>query len=229
MSPINYSVGLGAIVPDGSFGGTAEYQYFNARPYAASGTWESAVLDRGGVPSQPGTISWDASMPLGASVAIRTRTSQDKALWSEWTYPYSNASGSLVTSPLGRYIRIQATLNIGSSGDTPVLHSISVKQPDFDGDFMKSDAVKVVPNPARGTVVNLQYVLTSAASAVRLEFRGPAGKLLLEDEGPKALGLNTYTLDSSLLANGVYYAKVRAKPMGAGEEVNVIKKFAVLR
>lgn len=92
---------------------------------APEGTYQSEVFDAQ-IVSRWGAVSWRGSSPSGSRIQVRTRsgnTPTPDAGWSEWSSPYSDASGSPITSPNARYLQWQATLS--GSGEGPILTSIA--------------------------------------------------------------------------------------------------------
>jgi hypothetical protein len=91
-------------------------------PYVVSGTYTSCVLDAG-VGNVWQDISWDASVPGTASLAIQVRTSPDDSIWSEWQgVP---ASGGPV-SPSGRYAQYKLLLTTGDNQTAPAVNSMTL-------------------------------------------------------------------------------------------------------
>ena len=94
----------------GSAHGGALYR-LNSRP-AASGVYESAPRDTGGVSSW-GQVSWRGSVPDGAGLEIRTRSGnmhRPGPGWSSWSEPLADSDGSAISSPPARFLQWQATL-----------------------------------------------------------------------------------------------------------------------
>ena len=94
----------------GSAHGGALYR-LNSRP-AASGVYESAPRDTGGVSSW-GQVSWRGSVPDGAGLEIRTRSGnmhRPGPGWSSWSEPLADSNGSAISSPPARFLQWQATL-----------------------------------------------------------------------------------------------------------------------
>jgi hypothetical protein len=85
----------------------------------------SSVFDtRAG--SRFGTIRWDGT----GQITLQTRTgatAQPDSSWSEWSRPYTVASGETITSPMGRYAQWKATFpqTQGTQGEA-VLRSVEV-------------------------------------------------------------------------------------------------------
>jgi hypothetical protein len=110
-----------------------------------------------------------------------------------------------------------------------VLHSISLNVQDFGrATLLDAPNVKILPNPIMGGSAVVQWLLSSPAKNVRLEFSGPGQPSLLVVNGPGSVGLNSYTLDCSRLANDVYFVRVRALGLD-GQEFDVVKKLLVSR
>ena len=93
---------------------------------AERGTYTSDVRDAQTVAAW-GTITWQASVPPGTSVAIATRSGNTRTpdeTWSAWTGAYAPADGSAVTSPRARYLQWRAVLTAGRT-ETPILTSVT--------------------------------------------------------------------------------------------------------
>ncbi len=231
MSSTDMVVGLGNIIPPtNGYGGISDYSYFRVTPYAESGTWTSAALDRGGVPVQAGTISWQADNILAGvtSVSITTRTSPDKVNWSAWSGAYSNPLGSAITSPQARYIQVQAMLSTTDTARTPVLRSIRIDQPDFSGALLAKENVKFWDNPARSSPARILYELAQPASRVHVRISDANDRVLLDEPAPAGQGQNEFDWDIHDKANGVYLVKITAQD-GGGNETSVVKGLAVLK
>ena len=75
------------------------------------GVLESRSLDAGGQGFW-GTIAWNATVPLGTSIEVRTRTGNSPVpdgTWSPWSAAYPT-SGQPVVSPASRYLEYRAWL-----------------------------------------------------------------------------------------------------------------------
>ena len=92
------------------------------------GEYESAVHDTGMI-SKWGRIKWIADVPNGSSVQIRTRVGNVEtpdSTWTDWSQPYTNASGEEISGPQARYIQYQVTLTTGSENTTPTVSTVSL-------------------------------------------------------------------------------------------------------
>ncbi len=94
----------------------------------SEGTFESDVFDAD-LFSQWGRISWQSrSNPALGSVQLFTRsgnTSDPQKNWSGWSEAYSDAQGTLITSPAGRFVQWKAVLKQADSR-TPSLSAVSL-------------------------------------------------------------------------------------------------------
>ena len=71
-----------------------------------------------------GTVSWEGQEPVGTSIQIRVRSSNDQQTWSLWESARKGAS--LRATPLGRYLEVQVTLQSQQPGLTPLFQSLTV-------------------------------------------------------------------------------------------------------
>ncbi|WP_067923542.1 hypothetical protein [Alicyclobacillus shizuokensis] len=78
--------------------------------YAASGSWESDVIDLGDNFKSLDTINVTNTLPTGTSISIETSTSTDGINFSPYT-PL-NSDGT-IASPSGRYIKIKVDMSGG--------------------------------------------------------------------------------------------------------------------
>ncbi len=94
----------------------------SANNYVSSGTWTSSVLDLTYVASWT-SLSSSSTTPSDSSVTYETRSSTDRATWSNW----QSVSSGTIASPARRYLQVRATL-VASTGQssTPTLSSITV-------------------------------------------------------------------------------------------------------
>lgn len=103
------------------------------------------------------------------------------------------------------------------------------------GEFLPAEMVYAWPNPARGDSVYFHFYVSTDADVtvdifniigkriVRLEGRGEGGRTP-HQQSSNAIGWNI-----SNIASDVYIFKLTAVSDASGEEVSVIKKFAVIR
>jgi hypothetical protein len=226
LSPANYSVNLGSVDPN--YGGIADYQNFQVRPYALSGTWESQAIDIGGKPLKPGRVEWSGTIPTGTAMQVQCASSDDGQTWSSYSAALPNVGP--FTAPIARYVKFKASLQADSLGNsTPSLDKISLFQDDLAGTLLKTETVKVTPNPARGDKVMLRYGLSEAAQKVSIELYAVSGRLLWRQDGTTKIGENIWNLDASGLASDSYLVRVLAWSDAGGQPTIVTKPFALLR
>ncbi len=229
LGEVNYSVGLGMPFPTGISNNRADYSNFQVRPYVSEGTWTSAPIDLGGVPSVPAQIAWDGETPAGSSISLQTASSGDGLTWSAWSLASSSRSNQAVSSPSQRYLKVKVTMKPSSDLQTsPTLHSISIEQTDFVGELLPLAKAKAVPNPTKGGVIHFEYLLADSAKAAKVYLSGPNGEILEEIEAGASLGVNQVDIDSSKLAQGVYFVRVLVTDKN-GSEHSVVKKVVVLK
>ena len=111
--------------------------------------------------------------------------------------------------------------NMGQAGHYPV----RVK---FTGLPLEESRVHAVPHPIRGNSAVIRYDLASPAMTVTFEFLDSVGRSLGKLAGTAAAGRNEVTWDTTALANGIYYAKIKVRRRD-GKEDTVIKKLAIVR
>jgi streptogramin lyase len=73
-----------------------------------------------------GKVSWNSDEPDGTSVTVRVRSSNsDSGPWSEWEEATNGIS--LSSTPDGRYLQIETTLQITSGEESPILYDLTVE------------------------------------------------------------------------------------------------------
>ncbi len=93
---------------------------------SATGEFTSKVRDTDTV-STWGRLRWDAAVPAGTRIEVRTRsgnTGNPDSTWTEWSAPYANAQGDAVTSERARFLQVKVTLH-GSDATSPEVSSIA--------------------------------------------------------------------------------------------------------
>ncbi|MBI5256832.1 MAG: hypothetical protein HY855_10065 [Burkholderiales bacterium] len=109
--------------------GNSPYTYSDASGFAAAnitvqtGTW--TVVQDGGAAGTPwGTVSWNASLPAGASVSVKVRTADTvPALQGQ---SFADVSNGVAFSAFGKYLEAQVRLTANSLGASPVLQDITI-------------------------------------------------------------------------------------------------------
>ncbi len=143
-------------------------------PYVASGTFDSCPMDAG-TPVTWTTSTWNATVPGGTTLGLRTRTSNDLATWSAWS-GQATASGAAVTSPSARYIQYRLELTTNSTTVSPIVDSVTIGTAPFD-------AQPVAVNDAASTDYNTPVTITALANdsdpdndPLTITAAGPAGR-----------------------------------------------------
>jgi len=87
------------------------------------GTW-TVVFDSMAEGTPWGTISWNSSEPVGTSITVKVRSSDNKIDWSEWE---GAANGvRLGSTPNGRYLQIETAFHMISGIVSPILYDLTV-------------------------------------------------------------------------------------------------------
>lgn len=129
--------------------GLSPYTYSDASGFAAAnitvstGTW-NVIQDGGAAGTQWGKLSWNATVPAGASVTARVRTADSIAGLAAQSF--LDVSNGASFNRVGQYIEVQLRITANSDGDSPIVQDVtvaSVGQPvcdvDVDGDIDKTD------------------------------------------------------------------------------------------
>ena len=94
---------------------------------ASEGIFESDVFDAE-LFSQWGRVRWQTRSPGNPTVRLFTRTgntSDPQKHWSPWSEAYTEAAGSVITSPQARFIQWKTVLK-ATDGRTPSLSEVSI-------------------------------------------------------------------------------------------------------
>lgn len=97
----------------------------------------------------------------------------------------------------------------------------------FSGKILEASDVHAVPHPIRTMQATIQYDLRAPAQEIEFEFFDPAGRKVGNIPGPTSSGRNTVLWNTSGLANGVYFCKIRVRRQD-GRQDSVMKKLAVV-
>jgi sugar lactone lactonase YvrE len=92
----------------------------------ARGSFTSKVRDTETVSSW-GRLRWEATLPPGTEVQVRTRsgnTGTPDSTWSDWSAPYARQEGDAIVSEAARFLQVKVEL-IGVDGGSPVLDGVS--------------------------------------------------------------------------------------------------------
>ena len=94
---------------------------------ADSGFFDAPVEDLGGH-GHWGTVEWEASVPKGGRLFLRTRsgnTSEPDETWSEWSGPIRE-SGAAIASPPARYLQYRLVLSARELQRSPLVRRVSM-------------------------------------------------------------------------------------------------------
>ncbi len=90
------------------------------------------------------SISWNEILPAGTDAAIQTRTGDslnpDDGTWSAWSTPLFESAGSLISSPVRRYIQYKANISTSDSANTPRLSNVRIGYVRGYGDTLDATA-----------------------------------------------------------------------------------------
>jgi hypothetical protein len=110
-----------AYLSNNSSAGTLNADWVRVNTYSAtSAAYTSCTKDAGSSVTW-GNLTAQTTTPAGTSVVFQTRTSPDGVTYSPWT----NLSGTQITSPAGRFIQYTATLN-GTTRLSPEVQQVTV-------------------------------------------------------------------------------------------------------
>ena len=160
------SVAAAAILIDGTEtylyytgGDGADYRIGRARltpGYAASGSFESQLLDSGSPGSVWRLLSANATVNLFSLVSVQTRTgdtASPDASWSPWSSPVSPGP-SPITSPRARYFQVRVEMSTASPVYSPVFTDFTVM---YD---LNTASIPFPLSPTAGAWVNTPGLLT---------------------------------------------------------------------
>ena len=101
------------------------------------GTW-TVVFDSEEDNTPWGTLSWSSEEPEGTSVTVKVRSSNDQSSWSDWETATNGVA--LSATPDGRYLQIEAKLQITAGDVSPILYDLTVKVGNQPPDCSKASA-----------------------------------------------------------------------------------------
>lgn len=141
---------------------------------ASSASYLSSVFDTESV-ARWGVLQWDAT----GNVALSTRsgnTERPDDSWSEWTGPYSDPTGTAVTSPAARFVQWRAEFTRTGGGPAPTLSSVTLAYLPRNNRPVVSELTIYPP----GVVFQRPFVNDDSAIAgldpIAIEARRPAGE-----------------------------------------------------
>ena len=109
-------------------------------------------------PDTPWTaVSWTGLTPTGTSINVRVRSSNDKITWSGWETAGNGIP--LSTTPNGRYLQIEATLQVTAGEESPILYDLAVTA---------NAPPNVIPEVPLGTIVVSASMIAGLASYIAI-------------------------------------------------------------
>lgn len=131
IDPATNTISLEKLILGSSGTGFAgHYGYSDMTGYVSrtittkTGTW-TVDFDSENAGTPWGTVLWNSSEPVGTLVSARVRSSDDKVTWSAWEDAINSAK--LLSTPNGRYLQIETTLQIASGDVSPILYDLIVR------------------------------------------------------------------------------------------------------
>ncbi|NHJ20927.1 MAG: hypothetical protein EAX91_08300 [Candidatus Lokiarchaeota archaeon] len=114
-----YIIGSG-----GQYGYSDMTGYLSRTITTKTGTW-TITFDSDESDTPWGTVSWNGEEPEGTSIIVKVRSSDDESTWSAWE---TVTNGELLSStPNGRYLQIESTLQILEGDVSPILEDLTVE------------------------------------------------------------------------------------------------------
>lgn len=111
-------------------GSGGHYTYSDVTGYVARtitttiGTW-TVTYDSGSNSTVWGRVTWNASIPAGASINVKIRTNNDSNDLPSSTY--QSVSNSIDFPAVGRYIQIEVRLTASPAKESPILYDLLVE------------------------------------------------------------------------------------------------------
>jgi WD40 repeat protein len=177
--------------------------------YAKEGTFESRVFDTEAI-SHWGRAFWEADIPLGAGLAVMTRTGNSDKPDDTWS-PWEALHGDQIASRPARYIQYSVKLSTADNAQTPALRKLTIAYAQTNlPPIIKSLTVK--PSDEAGQhqdrVISWETSDPNDDSlSVSIYVRGEDEKGWVRVEKDKT-GITKYTIDSDRLPDGWYLAKL---------------------
>jgi sugar lactone lactonase YvrE len=165
IDPATNSIELSKFTPGYTgFGTGMHYSYSDMTGFIAwsfttkKGTW-TVDFDSKLADARWGKVSWNSYEPTGTSVTVKVRSSTGGSSWTSWE---SASNGvDLISTPDGRYLQIETTLQITSGDVSPILYDLTVEivlwqdiNKELDALIAKVNAAVITPDPIKTRLVN---------------------------------------------------------------------------
>jgi hypothetical protein len=184
-------------------------------PHLGSGTFESCPMDAGAAVVWM-SATWNAAVPLGSTVALRTRTSHDGSAWTAWS-ALVTVSGQAITSPPGRFLQYLLELTSSSSADTPVVESVGFVYPASASDLIAPAISSIRVNEAPTSVTIGWSTDEPATGAVEYGLSTAYGSIAVLDGAVRTE--HSVTIDG-LTENTEYHFRVTARDAAGNHTVS---------
>jgi hypothetical protein len=97
--------------------------------YKDHGSYTSKVLNAGSFAMWK-NISWEEELPYGTDIEFFVRTGNSSvptdSIWSNWSQPCSEPSGSAIDRPWGQYLQYRVEFRTNYTNVTPVLNMVNI-------------------------------------------------------------------------------------------------------
>jgi streptogramin lyase len=97
-----------------------------------TGSW-TVVHNTKAFDSQWGVIFWNSYEPMGTSLAVEVRSSNDRRYWSSWEQVRNYSP--LLNTPNGRYLEVKVTFKSADRQTSPIIYDLTVSPSPCCGDF----------------------------------------------------------------------------------------------
>jgi DNA-binding beta-propeller fold protein YncE len=147
IDPATNTVDMTKHILGSGLGGQYHYGYSDMTGIMARtittriGTW-TVTFDSDESDTPWGTVSWKGEEPVGTSITVKVRSSNDESTWSAWETVIIGEW--LSSTPNGQYLQIETTLQIVDGEVSPILYDLTVNTGyldatiDFDPDTLNS-------------------------------------------------------------------------------------------
>jgi hypothetical protein len=122
------------------------------------------------------------------------------------------------------YLHVSAK-NVTGTLTNPTHYMFSVN---LKGEILDETRVHAVPHPITGKVATIRYDLLAPAQSIVAEVLDERGRKVAVLSASTSPGRNTMAWDTSGMANGIYFLRMKVRRQDGKENV-VHKKLAVVR
>jgi hypothetical protein len=137
---------------------------------ARQGKW-TVIHDGGALNTLWGTITWNDTIPQGATLTVRVRSSDDLNTWSAWETVTKGAT--MATTPPGRFLQIEVTFQIVPGASSPILLDLTVGSLEFSVNDARN-ALKIAAGLQAATGVDMVRLNVIPSTPERIDLRDVA-------------------------------------------------------